>query len=263
MRSRLTGIFSLYIYYPFSRIARVLRTFSRRIRKKVCKHDQATSLPRRGLFHFSILPSAPRLVSLQKHNGNVTTSELGVLAALAGKCSVGSHVFEIGTFDGRTTMNLALNAPLKYEIITLDLPKDVENQFDLAAGERHMVEKEQSGERFLKGIPGRQQELSRIEQKFGDSARFDFSPFYSQCALFFVDGSHSYEYAKEDSYSALRCVAPGGLIVWHDYGVWKGVGEALDEIQTELQLDLIHLDGTSLVIWQCPDLNHLSKLPSK
>jgi predicted O-methyltransferase YrrM len=33
----------------------------------------------------------------------------------------------------------------------------------------------------------------------------------------FVDGSHRYDMALADSWLALEIVAPGGVIVWHDY----------------------------------------------
>lgn len=34
------------------------------------------------------------------------------------------HIFEIGTFDRRTTLNMAYNSPLDTKIYTLDLPKE-------------------------------------------------------------------------------------------------------------------------------------------
>ena len=35
--------------------------------------------------------------------------------------------------------------------------------------------------------------------------------------LVFVDGDHSYEAVKNDSEKALRMLAPGGIILWHDF----------------------------------------------
>ena len=42
-------------------------------------------------------------------------------------------------------------------------------------------------------------------------------------------------------------VRPGGVIVWHDYGVWPGVTQALDRFATELHLPLRRILGTTLV----------------
>ena len=35
--------------------------------------------------------------------------------------------------------------------------------------------------------------------------------------LIFVDGSHRVEHVVEDSRLALALLAPGGIVVWHDY----------------------------------------------
>jgi hypothetical protein len=45
----------------------------------------------------------------------------------------------------------------------------------------------------------------------------------------------------------LRLVVPGGIIVWHDYGVWEGVTRALEEIEGNHKIGLRHIRGTSLV----------------
>ena len=66
----------------------------------------------------------------------------------------------------------------------------------------------------------------------------------------FVDGSHAYEYALADSDTAFRLVAPNGVVVWHDYGVWEGVTRALEEIEAARRLGLRHIGGTSLVVWK-------------
>ena len=63
--------------------------------------------------------------------------ELAVLAQAAAAVSPGDEIIEIGTFDGRTTLNLALNAPPTSHIFTLDLPAGAPTAYSLAAGERH------------------------------------------------------------------------------------------------------------------------------
>jgi predicted O-methyltransferase YrrM len=58
----------------------------------------------------------------------------------------------------------------------------------------------------------------RIELLFGDSAMFDFAPWHGTIDLFFIDGAHSYDYVRSDTLNAVRCVRPGGVIAWHDFG---------------------------------------------
>jgi len=49
----------------------------------------------------------------------------------------------------------------------------------------------------------------------------------------FVDCSHAYDYARTASESAMRLVKTGGIVLWHDYGVWPSVTQALDELEAE------------------------------
>ena len=84
----------------------------------------------------------------------------------------------------------------------------------------------------------------------GDSATFDFSPYYGTCSLVFVDGSHAYDYALSDTDRALKLVGRNGVVIWHDYGIWEGVSQALEEIEREKNLGLESIRGTSLVYWR-------------
>ena len=80
-----------------------------------------------------------------------TAERARVLAQAAAASTPGSEIIEIGTFDGRTTLNLAMNAPKGSAVFTLDLPPDHPTQFQLAPGERMFVEKMVPGERFRNG----------------------------------------------------------------------------------------------------------------
>jgi len=37
-----------------------------------------------------------------------------------------------------------------------------------------------------------------------------------------VDGSHTYDDVIADTESALDIVKAGGVVLWHDYGIWAG-----------------------------------------
>jgi len=93
----------------------------------------------------------------------------------------------------------------------------------------------------------------RVAQLSGDSATFDWSPHVGRAGLVFVDGSHAYDYVRKDSETAMRLVRPGGVVLWHDYGVWPGVNQALEEIDARLGLGLVHIAGTSLVFWRAAE----------
>ncbi len=179
--------------------------------------------------------------------GNVSMLEVMVIAATA-RSSEPPSAFEIGTFDGRTALNMAANLKGGGRVWTLDLPKTGlgKTEFELALGESAFVDKKESGAKF-KGTAFSNQ----ITQLYGDSASFDFSPYEGQMGLVFVDGSHAYEYVRQDTQTALRLAAPGGIILWHDYQQdWPGVIRALNEFQQNdpAGAGMVRIEGTSLVM---------------
>lgn len=180
-------------------------------------------------------------------NGNVSIHELFslnfIIAADAPKV-----LFEIGTFDGRTTLNFAANSPASARIFTLDLPaSDLQKtKFALEEYDKGYVEKPLSGARFLGRL-----ESGKITQLLGDSATFDFSPYFNSVDFVFVDGSHAYEYTLNDSRIALKLLRnKKGMIVWHDYGhvCWPGVLRALEELSVNDPdfKNLKHINNTTI-----------------
>jgi Methyltransferase domain len=247
LAARARGAYALSAYLPVSLMARRLRDLSR-ARRGVVRDTHATALPQAAWTE--VLPRHTiRLVETDKADGNVNLAELAILAQAAAAAPAGGIVVEIGTFDGRTTLNLAINAA-HADVFTLDLPPDERAAFALAPGERQYVDKPQPGARFRNCDPAWRAAARRITQLLGDSATFDWSPYAGSAGLVFVDGSHAYEYVRKDSATAMRLVAPGGLVLWHDYGRWEGVTRALEELDAERRLGLRHMAGTSLVGWK-------------
>jgi predicted O-methyltransferase YrrM len=179
--------------------------------------------------------------------GHITEFELKVICQIVNKFNP-KTIFEIGTFEGRTTLNMALNAP-GANIYTLDLPKsgleEVESKVE--AGEIAYINKDISGSRFI-GKPVAKQ----IQQLLGDSATFDFSPFYGSIDLMFIDGSHAYDYVLNDTEKALKITKKGGIILWHDYTNWDGVRDAINGLyKNDNRFTKVrHIGGTSILMMQ-------------
>ena len=197
----------------------------------------------------SIVPDSVRETILESPNanldGNVSPDELRVICRLV-KHFQPATILEIGTFDGRTTSNMAANSSEETRIFTLDLPPQELNQtaLRLRTSDAVFILKDQSGREFFH----RQREGTMITQLYGDSADFDYSPYRNNIDLVFVDGSHSYEYVINDTEVALSLLRNGkGIILWHDYGR-REVVRALNELYlAHSQLtSLAHIAGTSL-----------------
>lgn len=249
MKELLHGIYALWIYLPLSGLSRKWRRFSRKLRGKQGKFIQQITLPATS-WRQCISSRGVKIWEHNKANGNIRISELAVLNLIAQEADDDTNIFEIGTFDGRTSLNLAFSSPDTLKIYTLDLEPDMDTEYTLASGERHMVEKNMSGARIEKYRETHKHITKKIHQLFGDSAKFDFSPYYDSCSFVFIDGSHAYDYAMSDTKEALKMVKKGGVIIWHDYGIWDGVTKALEEIESIDKMGLVNINGTSLIYWK-------------
>jgi predicted O-methyltransferase YrrM len=186
------------------------------------------------------------LLSPEPIDGNVSLFELMILCSVAKEHGVRS-AFEIGTFNGRTALNLALNMPRGATVYTLDLPSDkVEEAVGvLDKGDVHYVNHHTPGELFRRfSMP----DSASITQLLGDSAAFDYSSYAGKQDLVFIDGAHSYDYVKRDTETAFSLLRDGkGFIFWHDYDACVGVIELVDELQQKHpEYNLRHIMGTKL-----------------
>jgi predicted O-methyltransferase YrrM len=250
LAARCSAFFALNLHLPLSAASRAWNRRLRTWRGVENRHVQATRLPL--IAWPAVVPRRRiRLAATSKRDGNVRLGELAILAQAAAATRPGDEIVEIGTFDGRTTLNLSLNAPHASAVFTLDLPPHQATRFELAAGERHFVDKPSPGERLRSCARRWRDDAARVVQLAGDSATFDWSAHLHKAGLVFVDGSHAYHYTRNDSETAFALVAEGGMVLWHDYGVWEGVTAALEELDAERKLGLRHIGGTSLVVWQC------------
>jgi predicted O-methyltransferase YrrM len=139
--------------------------------------------------------------------------ELAYLALIT-KTAQPKKIFEIGTFRGRTALNFALNSPEDCIVYTLDLsPEEKETQLDSTyAADADLIVQSRPGEDYQgKDVS------AKIRQLYGNSLTFDFSPYFGQIDLVFVDGAHHYEAVKSDTLNALKMARPGSYIVWHDF----------------------------------------------
>ena len=146
------------------------------------------------------------------------------------------RLFEFGTYMGRTTCGLASIGD-DVEVFTLNLPPDADERYGPYIG------------KFIESYPFK----NRIRQLFGDSRNFDTRPYAKSMDYVFVDADHTYEGVKNDTTKAFELLAPGGIVVWHDYapkspGVYGYLGE-LSETHSLFRIKntciVLHMDGVN------------------
>lgn len=156
-----------------------------------------------------------------------------------------SNVFEIGTYNGRTTSIFVLNAPQDATVFTLDLPpeasvkedegKYIDTDIDLMKGRKQT--------NFIRELGL----TDRCQQLYCDSMKFDPAPYRGSIQLGFIDGAHALPYVQNDTEKMATMMAENGVVFWHDYG-GKGRFRPLADYLESLgqKVPLYRVAGTTL-----------------
>lgn len=205
---------------------------------------------------FAVTPTGPSLRTEVAHIaavrvvGGVSDLESWILCCLAKQSR---NVFEFGTATGKTTYLMARNSP-PARVVTLTLAPDQTAHASHGKGDdAAAIAAARSESSFDTFVYSGTDVEPRIEQHFGDSKVFDEGPYAGTMDLIFVDGDHTESYIRSDTEKALRMLAPGGWLLWHDFrserevpGVWRFLHELRQS------RDLVHIEGTALVAYRRP-----------
>lgn len=172
-----------------------------------------------------------------RHAWSLGAGEQFVLQALVAARGI-TNAFEIGTFNGGTTRLLAEALPDNGRVVTMDLPP--------VAFDAHQTPRD-----FVGNQVGRAYQSSpcshKVTQILEDSLSFDASPYANGFDLVLVDGGHEYVHGVADTHTALRLVAPGGIILWDDFHPhWHGLVRGICDAMRGRAL--ARLAGTSLAV---------------
>lgn len=174
-----------------------------------------------GICHHRI-----ELDALHPHPGCVRFVELLFLSLLV-RHILPQRVFEFGTLQGRTTLNIALNLPDASHIFTLNLRVEDQERFDGWHKQDELLVKDNYGKigQIFRGASVEH----KITQLWGDSLNFDFAPYKGTIDMVLIDGNRQYQYVIADSENGCQMLRPGGLLVWHDYNYVDSVTCAVDD----------------------------------
>ncbi len=196
-------------------------------------------------------PPAKRIVQMQlpprRGAGGLTTLETSLLIA-ATQIVNARRVFEIGTFLGSTTLNLALNIPADGKVLTLDLDARSAGEVTQHPGDKPLtaIHLETAALDFV-GSPV----AGKITTLTGNSITFDYAPWKDSIDLAFIDGGHDFDTVKSDTENALAIVAKSApsCILWHDYrnADYPELSEYLDGLSE--QMPIFHIEDTRLCVF--------------
>ena len=226
----------------------------------VRKYDEliGRGLPARGVLR-ELGPSDLDLVTVPARfqtGGGTDPREILTLAAVT-RLLQPKRVFEIGTFNGRTTAIFILNSPAESEIFTLDLPPKVNGLDGYLSSDIELV-RDRHPEGFLKraGLSGRYQQI------YCDSMQFDPEPFRDTVELGFIDGAHAEEFVRNDTLKMAIMMSSSGYVFWHDYG-GRGSFRPLSQYLESLPIELYRVPGTSLAWTTAAEIKKLAAPKAK
>ena len=171
--------------------------------------------------------------------GGTTAREMLILAAVT-KALRPRRIFEIGTYNGRTTAVLIMNAPRDCEVLTLDLPPIVNSAEGYISSDLELIGNRET-ERYLK----RARLRHRYQQIYTDSMQLEPDPYRDSVELGFIDGAHALEYVKNDTEKMAVMMGDRGFVFWHDYG-GRGEFRPLSRYLESLPIQLYRIRDTSL-----------------
>lgn len=171
-------------------------------------------------------PISLKISEKETKDGNVSLSELLCIVSII-KYYQARKIFELGTFDGRTTLNMHHNCCKKPNIFTLDLPKSHTEKtvYKIHDWEKIYTNKNEPGIKF-----SHLKDEGSIIQILSDSANFERQDLNDYFDFIFVDGSHTNKYVENDTELAMRLInKEKGIIVWHDYNSgWQDVTNTME-----------------------------------
>ena len=181
--------------------------------------------------------------------GGTSDSEAWILSVLAKRAG---NIFEFGTCTGKTAYLFAKNSAEHSTVTTLTLSPEQVSEYAKGTGDdQKSIEDAVSESAFTEFLYSNTPEKTKITQLFCDSKHFDERPYLAKMDLIFIDGSHAYSYVLNDSEKAFKMLAPGGIILWHDYRGprnTKDVYKALNQLAREKTL--VRIKETSLVAYR-------------
>lgn len=190
-----------------------------------------------------------KLENFLGHWGNVSIEELCKICLIV-KFLEPKKMLEIGTYNGMTTLQMALNAPLDCVTYTLDLPEELSATFQLSELDTYISKHFKERFRTSIGSYFKDRKDVNIVQKLGDSATFDYDKEVGKnIDLIFIDAAHDYKNKKIDTENAIRLLSKGGVILWHNYNdvTCPDVTKYLADISKEYKI--FHLRNTMLAVY--------------
>ncbi len=202
------------------------------------KHPNKTQLPTVSID--DIIPNFNETLSTFSFlGGGSLPTDIMLLKSLC-KQTKNCSYFEIGTWRGESVVNVAEVAK---ECFTLNLSK---KEIEALGMPKKYAD--------LHGFYSKEKE--NITHLFGNSLTFDFAGLHKKFDVIFIDGSHEYDFVKNDTQKIFQhLIHENSIVVWHDYAYdpenirYEVLAGILDGIPHNYKDNLYHVSNTLCAIY--------------
>jgi hypothetical protein len=145
-------------------------------------------------------------------DGWMTRGQSDQLYAAAGGCGANGQIVEIGSFQGRSTVVLALGAPVGARVIAIDPHAGNDRGPQEISGYAHAASADHDAFNANLAAAGVSDRVTHIRE-FSDKA---LDLVHGPVDVLYIDGAHRYGPARADIAAWGARVAPGGTMLIHD-----------------------------------------------
>ena len=183
------------------------------------------------------------LGNLGYHLGGARFEEILFIASIARHLDP-RQVLEIGTCEGRTTINIARNCPSLVKLYTLNLPPDDDLNSRWLPQDRFIYEetKARIGANF-RNTPYEE----KIEQIYANSQDYSFAR-HAPIDLALIDAGTQSDYVINDSESCWKILRQGGVVIWRAYNYADGVTMGVDAFAQKRGIKVFNIYKTTLAV---------------
>lgn len=170
------------------------------------------------------------------------TKKINFLTSLIKNRFCNGRILEIGTYRGASTYNMA-NTLVSGSIVTVDCGyehlKVLIEEESAEHNDKVKYSKFEVGEIYksrLSSTKNITQIIGLTDNQETVKKIIELGPY----DLIYVDAAHTYNGIKNDTELSMKCLAPGGMIIWDDYNShWSGVNNYLNDLDATMKLNYI------------------------
>lgn len=194
-----------------------------------------------------------RLENFLGHWGNVSIEELCKICLIV-KWLKPRRILEMGTYNGMTTLQMALNAPPDCQVFTVDLPPKYTPSSPMGKIDELLATRFRTQLNSEVGSYFHGRNDVQVTQMWGETAHADYGIVGGKVDMVFVDAAHDLANKRRDTEIAFDLLSERGVILWHNYADVCNPDVTFCLAEYASKHHIFHLRNTALAVFYAGSL---------